>query len=164
MANVTVWLFDNPYSGTGAVGAGVRRYATHAAIEREGLIPLAESAIELDELFVNADGYTRSEYLTFRIRVLHDHAYAGYARDRVRLQLMAGEYDARLALREFVAAVGAERCLQVIGADQRPHGGNLWVKLSEYQYELERFPDDVPEQRMTVIDRRITAAHELNGA
>jgi len=123
-------------------------------------VPLEDSALELDERFVNADDFTRPEYLTFRIRVAHNHAYAGYARDGGHLQLMAGEYDARLTLREFVAVIGAEPCLLVVGADQRPQGGDLWVKLSEYRHDLGRFPDELPEQRMAVLDRRLTAAHE----
>jgi len=163
MAHVTVWLFDNRHAGAPVVGAGLRRRATQNAIEQNGLVPLENSAIEIDECFVNADGFTRREYVTFRIHVAHNHAYAGYASDGARLQLMAGDYDALLTLREFVAVVGAEDCLQVVGADRRQHGGDLWIKLSDYQYDLDRFPDEVPEQRLTVLGQRLTAAQEWDG-
>lgn len=162
MANVTVWLFNSNYPGAHAGGAGLRLAATPAAIERDPqLVRIENSEMDVDERFIDDHGFTRSEYMTFRIRVLHSHAFSGFAHDRQHRQIMAGEYDARLTLREFHAPVGGERCLQVIDADER--GGDLWLKLDDY-LELANFPDDLPATRMTLIHQRQTMPGEWNGA
>ena len=152
----------NPY----AVGAGMGLpcRGTLNALERHGFIPVNKSDLEVDQCFVNSDGFTSPDYLTFRIRVEHSHAYAGHTSDGLRMQLMAGEYDARLTFREFSPPVGAEYCLQVVDAAQQPQGGDLWVKISEFLIDLEQFPDELPPERITVIDQRVTAPQEWAGA
>ena len=162
MANVTVWLFNSNYHGAQPGGAGLRLAATRAAIERHAqLVRIENSEMDVDERFIGAQGFTRSEYMTFRIRVLHSHAFSGFTHDGERRQLMAGEYDGRLTLREFHAPVGGERCLEVIGADER--GGDLWIKLDDY-LELASFPDDLPAARMTLLHQRQTRPDEWDGA
>jgi len=154
MAMIKVW----GYKSNGEV---LCRRATRAALDKYGLVPAENSEIEVDELFINAEGFTRPEYMTFHIAVRHSEAFAGYALDGARLCLMAGEYDARLILREFSALVGAELCLQVVNADQRQQGSDLWIKMSEYG-DLDQFPDEIPPQRLTVQSWRLTTAHDMS--
>lgn len=161
MANVTVWLFNNNYPGAHGSGAGLRLAATRQAIERHPqIIRVENSEMDVDERFIDAQGFTRPEYMTFHISVMHSHAFSGFAHDGQRRQLMAGEYDARLTLREFHALVGGERCLHVIDADKR--GGDLWIKLDDY-LEFANFPDDLPATRIRLLHQRQTMPDEWNG-
>jgi len=162
MSNVTVWLFNSTYPGPRDVGIGLRRAATRAALANDvHLVRIENSEMDVDQRFIDAQGFTREEYMTFLVRVLHSNAFSGFTYDRQRRQLMAGEYDARLTLREFHPLVGGERSLQVIDADSR--GGDLWIKLDDYR-ELTDFPDNLPLKRLTILHQRQTALEEWDGA
>ncbi|MEM5461366.1 hypothetical protein VSR69_42345 [Paraburkholderia phytofirmans] len=155
MAIVTVWTFDAP--GHPTERPGFRKAATQAAIDRFGFVRRGDS-LNVDERLLDIDGLTREEYLTFRVWVPHPQAFAGYSVDGQRLQVMAGEYDARLTIHEFNAIVGAVRCVQLVDGDSR--GGDLWIKIEEYD-ELANFPDVENPQRLDVRDSRVTAPEEL---
>lgn len=158
MANVTVWLYNSTYPGAYAGGAGLRRAATRAALAKDPhLVRIENSEMEVDERFIDVDGFTREEYMTCRVHVLHSNAFSGFTHDGQRRQVMAGEYDTRLTLREFNVLIGGERCLRMIGADAR--GGDLWVKLGDY-VELGGGPDDLPKTRMRLIYQRQTTPDE----
>ncbi|MGF6649668.1 hypothetical protein OKW34_000230 [Paraburkholderia youngii] len=162
MANVTVWLFKSNDPRAHAGGLGLRLAATRAAVERHPqLVRIENSEMDVDERFIDVQGFTRSEYMTFRIRVLHSHVFSGFSNDGQRRQLMEGEYDARLTLREFCAPVGGERCLRVIDANER--GGDLWIKLDDY-LELANFPDDLVATPMKFLHQRQTMPDEWDGA
>jgi hypothetical protein len=155
MAMVTVWTFDVP--GLPMDLPGLRRAATKAAIARFGYAPRDDS-LNVDESLLDTNGMTREEYLTFRVRVEHSQAFAGYSVNGQRLQVMAAEYDARLTIREFNALVGAVPCVQLIDGDSR--GGDLWIKIEEYD-ELVNFPDVENPRHLTVLASRVTAPEEL---
>lgn len=157
---ITVWEFDTPqYS---ADTPRFRFRATREAIERYGFTLRDGTDLQVDERFINADGLVILEYMTFRVRIQHSHAFAGYPSDpqrqRQRVVVEAGEYDARLTLHEFEPVVGAENCLQLVDADAR--GGDLWIKFREYD-ELASFPVDVNPLHIEVLGSRLTLADEL---
>jgi len=155
MTKVTVWEFDAPRIP--ANFPGLRARATQAAIDEAGYTRREGTDLQVDERFLN-DGFTRRDYVTFRVRILHSDAFAGFDSGRQRLKVMAGEYEARLTLREFDAIVGAVECLQLVGADTR--GGDLWIKESEFD-ELATFPDEVNPLHIEVLDWRVTEPDEL---
>ncbi|WP_157658148.1 hypothetical protein [Burkholderia ubonensis] len=155
MAMVTVWTFDVP--GQPTERPGLRKAATQAAIDRLGLVRRDDS-LNVDERLLDIYGLTREEYLTFRVWVPHAQVFAGYSVDGQRLQVMAGEYDARLTIREVNAIVGAVPCVQLVNGDSR--GGDLWIKIEEYD-ELENFPDVENPQHLDVRGSRVTAPEEL---
>jgi hypothetical protein len=139
-------------------------YATRVAIERIGQIPLLDTALELDERLLDIDGFSLPEYLTYRIHVAHSHRFAGWTAPvarlaGARLQVMAGDYDARLTAREFDLANGVIRCLRVMGANQRS-GGDLWIRLDD-DLALARFPDLPSAVALVINGRRLTDPDEL---
>ncbi|MBN3794382.1 hypothetical protein [Burkholderia sp. Ac-20392] len=135
---------------------------TREAIEQNGFTLRDGTDLQVDAQMVNANGYTRLEYLTFRVRILHSQAFAGYPsvpeRERQRVVVEAGEYDARLTLREYVPVVGPENCLQLVDADKR--GGDLFIKVSEYD-ELETFPVEVNPLHIEILSVRVTSPDEI---
>lgn len=116
------------------------------------------ASLNVDERLLDANGMTREEYLTFRVRVGHSQAFAGYSVDGQRLQVMTGEYDAQLTIREFSALVEAVPCVRLMDGDSR--GGHLWIKIEEYD-ELVNFPDVENPRHLTVLASRVTAPEEL---
>src|SRR6202171_5091651 len=170
MAITTVYQYRVP----GQPGINMRgsqpRYGTRAAIEQIGQTPLLDTAIEMDERLLDADGFTRPEYLTYRIHVKQSRAYAGWTAPDgtpagAHLQVMRGDYDARLTERVFDAAAGAAgdatRCLRIVGANQRA-GGDLWVRL-DGDAELARFPDVPAAAALMINGRRLSDPDELDG-
>lgn len=155
MAKVTVWTFD--LHGRPIEVPGLRAAATQSAIDRFEYVRRGES-LEVDERLLDTNGLTIMEYLTFRVRVPHSHAFAGYSENGQRLQVMNGEYDARLTLREFDPIVGGIPCVQMVGGDSR--GGDLWIKVDEFG-ELAHFPDVENAQHMEVLGSRVTEPDEL---
>jgi hypothetical protein len=129
MAITTVYQYRVP----GQPGINMRgsqpRYGTRAAIEQIGQTPLLDTALEMDERLLDADGFTRPEYLTYRIHVKQSRAYAGWTAPDgtpagAHLQVMRGDYDARLTERVFDAAAGAAgdatRCLRLSARTSGP--------------------------------------------
>ncbi|WP_187630294.1 hypothetical protein [Paraburkholderia sp. UCT31] len=111
MAMTTVYQYRVPGQPATNRRGAQPHYATRAAIEHSGHAPLLDTALELDESLLDANGFARLEYLTYRIHVRHG-AYAGLtasdgAPASARLQLMAGDYDARLTARVFNPAAEA---------------------------------------------------------
>ncbi|MGF6575080.1 hypothetical protein ABH945_007209 [Paraburkholderia sp. GAS333] len=155
MAIVTVWTFDVP--GQHTERNGLRKAATQEAIDRFKFVRRGDN-LNVDERLLDINGLTREEYLTFIVRVPHLQVFAGYNGDGQRLQVMAGEYDARLTIREFNSAVGAIPCVQLVSGDSR--GGDLWIRIDEYD-ELANFPDVENPQHLDVRDSRVTAPEEL---
>ncbi|MCL4627703.1 hypothetical protein [Burkholderia multivorans] len=160
MSLVKVWYYD--LGPANSITAGLRFRATSEAITNMGAKLLENSALEVDERLIARNGITRPEYITFRVRVKHSQAFAGYTagenRKPERVNVLAGEYDARLTVREFVTIVGAENCLQLVGADAR--GGDLWIKTTEYD-ELFSFPNGLNDAHIEVLSERVTSADEL---
>lgn len=160
MPTATVWEFDTPPHP--ADTPRFRFRATRGAIERYGFTLRDGTDLQVDERFINADGLVILEYMTFRVRIQHAHAFAGYPldpqRQRQRVNVEAGEYDARLTLREFEPVIGAENCLQLVDADAR--SGDLSVKLREFD-ELMSFPVDVNPLHIEVLSSRLTRPDEL---
>ncbi|PRX26100.1 hypothetical protein B0G75_12057 [Paraburkholderia sp. BL18I3N2] len=163
MAITTVYQYRVPGQPATNRRGAQPHYATRAAIERSGQAPLLDTALELDESLLDANGFARLDYLTYRIHVRHG-AYAGWtasdgAPAGARLQLMAGDYDARLTARVFNPAAEAVRCLQIVGANQRA-GGDLWVRLDEWP-ELARFPAVPVDAGLVINGRRLSEPGEL---
>lgn len=165
MANINVYQYRVP--GQPAINMrGLQpRYGTRPAIERIGHIPLLDTVLELDERLLNADGFTVPEYLTYRIHLKRSHEYAGWTEPDgplpdARLPIMAGDYDARLTMREFGPAYGATLCLRIVDANQRA-GGDLWVRLHD-EPELARFPDLAPTAALVINGRRLTDPDEVD--
>jgi len=156
MAVVTVWTFDAP--GFPVDLPGLRRAATQSAIERFGYVRRANESMNVDERLLDDNGLTREEYLTFRVKVLHSKGFAGYSTDSQRLQVMAGEYEARLTIRTFNELVGAVPCVRLIEGDSR--GGDLWIKIKEFD-ELANFPDVENPRHLEVHGWRVTDPEEL---
>ncbi|MDR6413057.1 hypothetical protein [Paraburkholderia terricola] len=164
MANITVYQYRVPDQPGINLRGSQPRYGTRAAIERIGQAPLPDTALELDEGLLDANGFTRHEYLTYRIHIKHSHAYAGWTVPAgtsagARLPVMGGDYDARLTERMFDPASGAVRCLRVVGANQRA-GGDLWVRLDDTA-ELARFPEVPVDAALVINGRRLSEPGEL---
>lgn len=165
MANINVYQYRVPGHPEINLRGLQPRYGTRPAIERIGYIPLLDTVLELDERLLNADGFTVPEYLTYRIHLRHSHGYAGWTAPHgkltcARLQVMAGDYDARLTMREFDPACGGTLCLRIVGANQRA-GGDLWVRLDD-EPELARFPDLAPTAALVINGRRLTDPDEVD--
>jgi hypothetical protein len=165
MANINVYQFRMPGQPEINLRGLQPRYGTRAAIERLGHTPLLDTVLELDERLLNADGFTVPEYLTYRIHLKPSHGYAGWTATvgtltGARLQVMAGDYDARLTMREFDPAAGAAPCLRIIDANQRA-GGDLWVRL-DHEPELARFPELAAAAALVINGRRLTDPDELD--
>lgn len=165
MANINVYQYRVPSQPDINLRGLQPRYGARPAIERIGQTPLLDTVLELDERLLDADGFTVPEYLTYRIHLKHSHGYAGWtapvgALAGARLQVMAGDYDARLTMREFDPASGATPCLRIVDANQRA-GGDLWVRLDD-EPELARFPDLAPTAALVINGRRLTDPDELD--
>ncbi|WP_155122438.1 hypothetical protein [Burkholderia ubonensis] len=115
--------------------------------------------MEVDELLLDSQGFTRDEYLTFTVEVNHSNIFEGYDGDGRQCQVRAGRYEARLTLREFSMLVGAEQCVRLIEVDSP--GGDVWIKIDDYP-ELAQFPYVESRERI-VIDpnARVTDPKEL---
>lgn len=157
MALVTVWTFDSPHLPRDY--PGFRRAATQAAINNYRYTRRPDS-LEVDELLLGSQGFTRDEYLTFTVEVIHSKIFEGYDGEGRKCPVRARRYEARLTLREFNMLEGAEQCVRLIEVDSP--GGDIWIKINDYP-ELAQFPYVENRERIVVDpNARVTDPKELD--